>query len=425
MIRRMADDDRLTLSIGGRLAAAVRSAAQAAGVSPAQWTGNLLAQHLTGAAAEPAAARPAARPPSLAEALADPAAWHQVTDDSGGYVTALPVGWRSRVWLEPTPAMAYPMVRATSPDGGTTLFGGDAAIPLYVDPAIAPFAPPGMQVRPPGHAVDLLAEWAQFRYGARPGYRQRDLREDPQLREFAIRVLQQQGISGPWLYAARLAAEFADEDGRPVRAVFLGITRGAGQVWVVQVYGVISTADPEPFVPAVLQLLATGQPSAAQAQRNLQERATIDANHAATMETIATNTRISAQGHRERMGNIRQQGEEFQERMRDQRRSHDIAAEGWRERQAAGDIAHDGFMDGLRTGAAQPGTGGNAQQDFINTLREETTVLDAHGYAHQVEAGADRYYHNEHTNTWLGLQEHQDIVEVTGSDDFREGTIQS
>ncbi len=57
-------------------------------------------------------------------------------------------------------------------------------------------------------------------------------------------------------------------------------------------------------------------------------------------------------------------------------------------------------------------------------MREETTVLDAQGYAHQVEAGADRYYHHEASNTWVGLQEHQDIVEETGNDDFQEGTIQ-
>lgn len=420
-------DDRLVLSIGGQLAAAVRSAAQAAGVSPAQWAGSLLAQHFTGAAPERPDARQAAPAPpaSLADSLADPAAWQQVTDDSGSYVVALPVGWQSRVWLEPTPAMAYPMARATSPDGGTTLFSGDSAIPLYVDPAIAPFAPPGMQLRPPGHAAELLAEWAQFRYGGRPGYRQLDLREDAQLRDLAARVLQQQGATAPWLYAARLAAEFADEDGRPVRAVFLGITRGAGQVWIVQVYGVISTADPEPFVPALWQLLATGQASGAQSQRNLQEQATIASTHRATMGMIDANGQIAAAGHRQRMGDLQQQGRVFSERMREQRETHDLAAQAWREQQGSSDLGHAGFMDGLRTGAAEPGVGGNPQQGFLNALREETTVLDAQGYAHQVEAGADRYYHHEYSNTWVGLQEHQDIVEVTGNDDFREGTVQS
>lgn len=430
----MAEDaDRLTLSLTGEFAAAVRRAAEGEGVPASVWVGRVLAQQLASGPQQPTGPTPTPPPaetappprpaPSLAGGLADPAAWQQVTDDTQTFLIALPAGWRSRAWVEPTPAMAYPMAQATSPDGGTTLFSGDSGIPMFLDPSSSMFAPPGMLLRPPTPAGDFLAEWARFRYGSRPAFRPSDPQNDPELREIAVQALQRTGSPLTWLDAARLAVSYQGEDGRPVRAVFLATTRGVGPGWIAQVYGVTSADDPEPFVPAVLKLVATGQATTAQALRNQQEQATIAASHRAAMETIDANARISAAGHQERMAGIQQQGRAFQERMREQQQTNDLAAQAWHERQAGADAAHDGYMGGLRTGAAQPGTVHDPQQAIVNGIREETTVQDAEGYAHQVEAGADRYYYREYTNTWVGLQEHQDIVEVTGSDDFQEGTI--
>ena len=371
---------------------------------------------------------PAPAPPtrSAAEGLADLSAWQQVTDDTQTFLISLPVGWRSRAWVEPTPAMAYPMAQTVSPDGGTTLFSGDSGIPMFLDPSTSMFAPPGMALRPPTPAVNFLPEWVQFRYGSRPGFQQLDLREDPQLREVATQTVQRLGSPLTWLHAARLTATYQGEDGRPVRAVFLATTRGVGPGWIAQVYGVTTVEDPEAYVSAVLKLVATAQATTAQALRNQQEQARIAASHASAMESINATTRENERAHQQRMSGIEQQGREFQNRMAEQRGANEAAATAWSAQQASSDAGHEQYLDSLRTGAATPGAGGgNEQQGFINALREETTVLDAQGYAHQVEAGADRYYHHEATNTWVGLEEHQDIVEVTGNDDFREGTIQN
>lgn len=362
---------------------------------------------------------------SLAESLLEQAAWQQVTDATETFLILLPAGWNSRAWVEPTPVMAYPMAQATSPDGGTTLFSGDSGIPMFLDPANSRIAPPGMALRPPTQATDFLSEWVRFRYGMRPGFQQVELRDDPELREIATQTVQRLGSPLTWLYAARFVASYTGEDGRPVRGIFLATTRGVGPGWIAQVYGVTSVEDPEPFVPAVLKLVATGQATTAQALRNQQEQARIAASHRAVMTMIDTNARASAAAHEQRMGDIAQQGKAFQDRMQEQQRSNDEATAAWRAQQASSDEAHEATMGGLRTGAAQPGAGGTEQQGIINAIREETTVLDAHGDAHQLEAGADRYYHDEYNNTWVGLQEHQDVVEETGNDNFREGTIQS
>ena len=373
----------------------------------------------------PAAPAPAPAARSAAESLADLSAWQQVTDDTQTFLISLPVGWRSRAWVEPTPAMAYPMAQTVSPDGGTTLFSGDSGIPMFLDPSSSMFAPPGMALRPPTPAVNFLPEWVQFRYGSRPGFQQLEVREDPQLREVAAQTVQRLGSPLTWLHAARLTAAYQGEDGRPVRAIFLATTRGVGPGWIAQVYGVTTVADPEAYVPAVLKLVATAQATTAQALRNQQEQARIAASHASVMESINAATRASERAHQERMSGIEQQGREFQSRMAEQRGANEAAAAAWSAQQASSDAVHEQYLGGLRTGAATPdATGGSEQQSFVNAMREETTVLDAQGYAHQVEAGADRYYHHEASNTWVGLQEHQDIVEETGNDDFQEGTIQ-
>ncbi len=429
----MEHDERLTLSIGGRLAAAVRAAAAAANMSPAQWAGAVLAQHSAEAAAPSASpdGQPSrsqqdqgARRP-LVEALVDPAAWEQVIDPTDSLAAVLPRGWQHRVWLVPTPVMKYPMVTTTSPDGVVTLFSGDAEIPLYLDPSAAPMGPlPGTMLRPPTPATEFLAEWAQYRHGSRPGFRVISAREEPAIVEVAMKTAQRDGTQPSWLTGARLTAEW-NEDGRSVRAVFLATTTGISMGWFAGVQGVTGGDDPESFVPALLRMVAGMESTPAEKQRMWQQRMLADAQHQATMASIQQNTAMMTARHHQNMANIQASGQAFQAGMAQRQEAFDAGVQSWRAQQAGVDAAHAGFMGGLRSGAAQPGAGGDSQQGFVNAIREETTVVDAQGYAHQVAAGADRYYHHEYTDTWVGLQEHQDIVEVTGNDDFQEGTIQS
>lgn len=445
----MPEIERLSLSVGGEFAAAIREAAARSGLSPAEWVGRVLADRLGNAQAVEAgmagrlpessgAGLPAAgsdspatraRPGegrSAAEGLQAQSAWELVTDDTNTFTIALPIGWQSRAWVEPTPLMKYPMAQATSPDGGTTLFCGDSGIPMFVDPSTGIFPTPGTVLRPPTRALDFVTEWAQLRYSDRPGFRIVDSREDQQLGQLAVQLAQRLGSPGAWLFGARLTAEFT-QDGRGVRAIFLATTRGVGPSWLAQVQGVISVEDPEPFVPAVLQLMSTLQSTPAEGQRLQQERTRSEANHQATMAQIAQNTAMMTEGHRQRMGNIQAQGVAFQRQMQERQATFDVGLQAWRQGQQAGDAAHAGYLGGLRGGGtAAGGDPAGAQQGYLNMIREEETVLDAQGDPHQVVAGSDRYFHNERTNTWIGIQEHQDIVEVTGDSrpDWTEGPVQ-
>ncbi|MCW5953428.1 MAG: hypothetical protein KIT69_14335, partial [Propionibacteriaceae bacterium] len=364
-------------------------------------------------------------PRPVAEALADPAVWEPLVDPTDSLAVVLPRGWQNRVWMVPTPTMKYPMVTTTSPDGAVTLFSGDAEIPLYLDPSAAPMGPlPGTMLRPPTPATQFLAEWARYRHGSRPGFRVIATGEEPAIVEVAMKAAQRDGMQPSWLTGARLTVEWS-EDGRLVRAVFLATTTGVSMGWFAGVQGVIGGDDPASFVPALLRMAASMESTPAEKQRMQQQRMMADAQHQATMASIQQNTAMMTARHQQNMTNIQASGQAFQAGMAQRREAFDAGVQSWRSQQAGADAAHAGFMGGLRTGAAQPGMGGDPQQGFVNMIREETTVLDAQGHAHQVEAGSDRYYHHEYTDTWVGLQEHQDIVEVTGNDDFQEGTIQS
>lgn len=52
-------------------------------------------------------------------------------------------------------------------------------------------------------------------------------------------------------------------------------------------------------------------------------------------------------------------------------------------------------------------------------------MLDADGHARQVEAGSDKYHRRDYDETWICLQEHQDIRDVPGinPDDYYQTPI--
>lgn len=428
-------DDRLTLSLGGDLAEAVRAAARDAGVSAPQWVGAVLAERL---APGPPGAPPDAAPPSTApeaspaprpgdpSGLADPAAWELVSEPTATFTVELPRGWDNRAWVVPTPTMKYPMVATTSPDGLTSLFSGDAELPMFLDPAAGMFPAPGTMLRPPTEARQFLAEWAQYRGGQRAEFRLLGVAEAPEVVETVLAGAARTGSQYTWVTAARAEAEY-DQDGARVRAVYLGVTIGVGAMWLAQVHGVTSADDPAGFVPALLRLVASVQSTPGERQRLQAERMANDAQHQATMQMINQNTAMMTAGHQQRMADIQASGIAHQQNMASRQAAFDAGVDSWRQQQAGADAQHSAYMGGLRSGSAVPGSGGDPQQDFVNMINEERTVLDAQGDAHQVAAGADRYYHNEHSNTWVGLSDHQDIVEVTGAnrDDYQEGTIQS
>lgn len=332
--------------------------------------------------------------------------WDTITDQTQTFMVAIPRGWQHRVWLVPTPALKHTLAVATSPDGATQLQTGDPSLPMFMEPGAVTFGvPPGMAARPGMPARQLLPEWAHYRYGANPTFRPGALAEVPSALEPIYASVRRAGVQLAWATSARLDYT-ATESGRDVHGVLLMTTHSFGPMWVAQVHGVESTGDAEPFVPMLLQMVSSLRFTELEQQRQAQARMASAAQHQATMSNIAANTAMMQANHQQNMANIAASGYAHQARMANLQAGYDAQNAAWRDQQAGSDAQ---------------------QQDFVNTIREERTVIDAYGEAHQVQAGFDRYFYRRHDGTMIGLEAHQQLSDVPGINpaDYEELRIQS
>lgn len=360
--------------------------------------------------------------------LADPAAWETLHDQTQTFSISLPRGWRHELGVVPTPAMKHCVARSTSPDGGTWFDIGDPGLPMFVEPAVAGFGVgPGATVRPATPAHQLIQEWAQFQFGNSAGFRIVAVTDFPPLVEAFVTSARRSGTPPVWITAARLDAELTRE-GRPVRmAVLMRAGSVVPSVWSAQVYAVTSTADIDPFVPALHRIIESLALTAAEIQRQSNQQMASAAQHQATMAQINANTAAMAATHQQNMANIAFSGQAHQANMANLQSAHDMQMRGWQEQQRVSDGQHATYLGGLRPDAADPAAGGSGQQDFVNMIREERTVIDGNGDAHQVQSGYDRYYYRRHDQSWIALQQHENLADVPGinPDDYEETRIQS
>ena len=369
-----------------------------------------------------------APPTWSADTLADPAVWESLTDQTQTFSISLPRGWRNELGVVPTPTMRQPVARSTSPDGVTSFNIGDPGLPLFVDPAAAGFGiSPGMTVRPATPAHQLIQEWAQFQFGNSPGFRIVSVAEFPPLVESFVNAARRNGTPPVWATGARLDAELS-QDGRAVRAAVL---MRAGSVvpssWSAQVYAVTSAADAAPFVPALVRIIESFVLTAAENHRLDNQRMASAAQHQATMAQINVNTAAMTAAHQQNMAGIQYSGQAHQARMANMHDAQAMQMQSWQEQQQVSDGQQAAYLSGLRPHAADPALGGTAHEDYVNMIREERTVVDSAGDAHQVQSGYDRYYYRRHDQSWIALQQHENLADVPGidPDDYEETRIQS
>lgn len=420
-------EERLTFSADGPLAAAIRAAAQAAGIPPAAWVGRLIAAEL-GAQSGPAG--PTTRPASWGvtpESLQDPAAWQMMTDESGLFVAGLPVGWSNRAWSEQGKSSRLSLVTSASPDGTVRFRSGDATLPTFVEPLAALFAMGSGNVPRKKMPADQFGrQWLTENYATRPGFRIGGYREDPQLQQIVLGVAQRAGASVAWNTAGLVEFGY-DEAGTPVSGVLGVSTTGFNNLWLAQVHLVeVRGGSAGPWVPALLAMVGSFAPTSAAQAHVAQSRAALQLQHQNQMANLEANRQQMMIGHQQRMHDIQASGMAHQARMAEMRQTWDNQNASWQAQQQVQDAAHGHYVDTMRQGpAGVPGGGGDVQHDqFINMIREERTVTDGQGDDHQVADGADRYYYNQHTEQWIGLQEHHNLADYTDRpEDWQEGTI--
>ena len=392
-------EDPLNLTLTGELAAAIRAAAEAAGTSPQEWMQRVVRARLEH----------------------PPIEWETVGDANGIFTVPLPRGWQHEVRAVQGRHGRASVYNTHSPDGATKIFGNDPAEGFRPDSLFGLIG--GGEDR---SAAGFGANYLTKHYGNLPGFRVTGSAPLPELAQSTQQGLAARGLQVSFADAATVSAEFV-RDGTPMTLAAVVGTMGMPGGWAPQVMHVVSSGDASSFVPACLHMYTSLVVTPVGQQLNELDRARSQQQHQATMAGIQANTAMMTAGHQQRMSTIASQGAAFQHSMQERQQAFDAGVEGWRDQQAANDASHSQYMGGLRQASSYgAGGGSNDHRNFLNTIKEQETVLDREGWEHQVDAGPDKYYYNDHQQQFIGMEQQQDIHDVPGinPDDWYQTPIQ-
>lgn len=368
--------------------------------------------------------RPSA--PTGAAALGSPDAWQRVTDSSGVFTVALPRGWHHRLGTVAGQYGPGYLFDCQSPDGSTTIYGNDPGIPVRLSGFGELFS--GGGGTPDAHTFG--ADYVTQRYGRLGGFRRLGSTPLPQLAASLRESIQRRGNPVGRVDSATITAEYTHHGTRfTVAALVATFELPLG--WAAQATQVVSTGDASSYVDACLLMGASFTMTDA-GRRAVDSAANFSRQqHQATMNQIQANTASMTAGHHQRMHDIQAQGMAFQQQMDQRQQTFDAGVQAWREQQATSDAGHSASIAGIREASSYgdgtiPGPGTNEHRNFLNSIRQEETVVDREGWEHQVDAGPDKYYYNDYHEKFIGLENHQDIHDVPGinPDDWYEAPIQ-
>jgi hypothetical protein len=353
--------------------------------------------------------------------------WITMTDpNEGAFSVQMPRGWQNQAFQVRPYDQVRSVVNSRSPDGSVYLFLGDPNLPTFMDPSqmyggMMPFGNPLSQVHPYIPADAFFSQYAQQRFGQSPGFQINSAGPNPMLERAAHEKARQRGMN-VWVTSISISFQFSD-NGTPVNGLLHGLNISFGNIWVPDVSGILTTGDPAQYNEMLMHMSASYQTSAQwrQQQDNLhaQRMNQINANHQSAMASMQA-------GHAARMDAIQQFGA--------------ANTQMWQERQSQNDAMHQSFIDSIRQTPASvydSGASGSpgytdysdaSHQRFLNTIKEENTVVDQSGQTYQVESGHERYYINKRDNSYIGTdsttdQHHLRAKFGVNPDDYEEVKI--
>ena len=348
------------------------------------------------------ASRPASggtpAPPAAAPIHPDSVPYTRVTDAvERAFAIDLPEGWKHDVFLVRSYQLVKPVGTATSPDGATALFFGDATMPFFTKPGqLDPFLErmatgnPLMKLGPYVPADRFLAAHVQRSFGRLAGFRMNPPAPSPLYTEAVEAAFGRMGRRLAYTTAS-VSFEFT-ADGRQTRGVMHGATVDAGLIWYPDVGGVVSTADPADLAGLLRHVVLS-------------------------YRTDADWQRREQAAHEQRMAQLRQDYEQQQVSFRAMNQQH---AARMQQLHAASD-AHN------RQWASQQASIDRGHERFLNLIRGEHTVSDGAGRLFQVDNSHQKYFVNATTNSYVGTDSTTSLDDLRrlGLDpaDYREAAI--
>lgn len=343
--------------------------------------------------------------------------WQTVVDAAeGAFSVELPAGWRHEVRLVRAGAARRRIVQAESPDGSLRLLGHDPEIPDFFEPSSGFFPSPPISVLAGYQTADVFVQqYLQQRFGPAPDFSVSGLQAEPELEQVVQQKLAQGGVNGR---SSVVTARFGYTDrGRPITGLVLCVTMTFGIAWHADIAALFSTGDVGEHRDLLLHVAGSEKTSSQwQAGENQLFANQQELNRQNDQQWM----NVMTQGHNQRMGNIAAAG------------AANTAIHN--QRVAMGEASTAAYLNqlnqpfqGVPSGAGGDGPGLDQQHSIINGIREEETIRTASGEDVQVEAGADRYFVDEHNRTWVGAQGNVDANDFRAAgldpDKFQEGQI--
>lgn len=301
----------------------------------------------------------------------------------GAFTVMLPEGWESQVALlrphEQTRSVGF----TKSPDGSSCIFFGDANLPMFYLPSPAYGMSVGMntgspllQIKPFVPADRFFTDYVQRQYGRFPGFRITGNSPDPRY-QARLEELARKLNMNPQFTTTSITFEFT-ENGKPVQAQINGTTFLLQQVWVADLFGYITSGDPQS-----MDELSRTIANSFETVESWQEQERIRGQEKiARMDAM---TRQSSIDHQNRMANMQSNFNAHQRRMQTMQETNDIYNQTWSNNQASQDRQHERFIDGIRG---------------------EETVTNGSYYG-KVESGYNEYYVNPNTGDYIGTNNYE------------------
>lgn len=336
---------------------------------------------------------------------------HVVEPVERSFALDLPAGWKHDVFLVRSYQLVKPVATATSPDGATAIFVGDATMTYFTKPGhLDPFLErqmignPLMKLGPYVPADRFLSEYLQRTFGKLEGFRMDRPVPSPLVAEALEASFQRIGRREASTTAA-IPFEFV-ASGRRTRGIAHCATRDTGLVWYPQVSGVVSTDDPAAFADVLRRVVLSNRTDPEWQRR---EQATHERRMAQLRqdyENQQVNFRAMNRQHAARMQQISASAAAHNQRMETLTAANDAHNQQWASQQASNDAGHE---------------------RFLNLIRGEHTVSAGDGHLLQVDNSHQKYFVNPTTNTYVGTDGTTSLDDLRklglNPDDFREARI--
>jgi hypothetical protein len=325
------------------------------------------------------------------------------------FSVSVPKGWYNRGYSARVYDVHREVVTCVSPNSDTVLFTGDPSVPQYWSPdtgnpvieqvcALSPI----MELARYQPANEYFPMYAKKKFGKLKNFKITGVQPNEKILGEFKRVFAEHGAQLPDAITVDLKFTYEDK-GKKMNGLLIGTTINSGPFWIVEVWGMSTSADVETFRPTLVKIALSKETypewTALQNQKHEERMAQMRADHEMAMQRMN-------QQHAQNMQWIQASAQRHQQRMESIWAAGDASMKSYYERSASSDLQH---------------------QSFLNYINDENTVVGSEGRVRQVDNSYQRYFINKHNNSYLGgdIRFDEDAIRRLGlnPDDYEEAKI--